>query len=57
MPTPTLDVEDADQLIALAESVIDGALRQLRARGGIDANQTLAYDLSHSASGLAAARR
>jgi (2S)-methylsuccinyl-CoA dehydrogenase len=56
MPTPTLDVEDADQLIALAESVIDGALRQLRARGGIDANQTLAYDLSHSASGLAAAR-
>jgi (2S)-methylsuccinyl-CoA dehydrogenase len=56
MPATALDVDLAEQLIVRGEAVLDGALRELRARGGIDANQTLAYDLSHSASGLAAAR-
>jgi (2S)-methylsuccinyl-CoA dehydrogenase len=56
MPAPALDVDVAEQLIARGETLLDGALRELRARGGIDANETLAYDLSHSASGLAAAR-
>src|ERR1700679_2793638 len=56
MSAPALDVDVAEQLIIQGEAVLNGALRQLRARGGIDANQTLAYDLSHAASGLAAAR-
>jgi (2S)-methylsuccinyl-CoA dehydrogenase len=50
------DIDVAEQLIARAEGVIEGALHQIRDRGGVDANQTLAYDLSHSASALAAAR-
>jgi (2S)-methylsuccinyl-CoA dehydrogenase len=56
MPEPTFDVDVADQLIARAEVVLETALRQLRDGGGVDANQSLAYDLSHSASALAAAR-
>ena len=56
MPETAFDVDAAEQLIARAEAVLTVALHQLRDRGGIDANQTLAYDLSHSASALAAAR-
>jgi (2S)-methylsuccinyl-CoA dehydrogenase len=56
MPEAAFDLDGADDLIARAETILDAALRQLRDRGGIDANQTLAYDLSHSASALAAAR-
>ena len=56
VPETAFDVDAADQLIARAEAVLTVALHQLRDRGGIDANQTLAYDLSHSASALAAAR-
>ncbi|MGH3732699.1 MAG: acyl-CoA dehydrogenase family protein [Acidimicrobiales bacterium] len=56
MPEPEFDVEVADDLINRASAVVDAALRELRSRGGIEANQTLAYDLSHSASALAAAR-
>src|ERR1700722_17574615 len=56
MPEASFDRDDAEDLIARAETILEAALRQLRDRGGIDANQTLAYDLSHSASALAAAR-
>ncbi len=44
------------ELIDRAQSIVDGALRQLAARGGIDEQQTLAYDLAHAASALATAR-
>jgi (2S)-methylsuccinyl-CoA dehydrogenase len=56
VPETAFDVDAADLLIAGAEDILELALHQLRDRGGIDANQTLAYDLSHSASALAAAR-
>jgi (2S)-methylsuccinyl-CoA dehydrogenase len=56
MPAADLDVDAAEQLIIAGETLLQGALRELRLRGGIDANQSLAYDLSHAASGLAAAR-
>ena len=36
--------------------VIDGALAALRDSGGIDAHQSLAYDVAHAASALATAR-
>ncbi|MHB8378752.1 MAG: acyl-CoA dehydrogenase family protein [Acidimicrobiales bacterium] len=56
MPTPTLDLDVATALIARADDVVAGALRELARRGGVDANETLAYDLAHAASALATAR-
>ncbi len=43
-------------LVARAQSIIDGALVQLSELGGIDAQQSLAYDVAHAASALATAR-
>jgi (2S)-methylsuccinyl-CoA dehydrogenase len=56
MPAPPLDTANAAHLVASAQSVIDGGISQLAARGGVDANQSLAYDLAHAASALATAR-
>ena len=56
MPTPPLDLDHAHDLVAKAQAVIDSGLRQLVERGGVDANQTLAYDLAHAASSVATAR-
>ncbi len=55
MPTPPLDLTAASQLVRDAHTVIDGALVQLAERGGVDAHQTLAYDVAHAASALATA--
>ncbi len=54
--TPALDLARASQLVSDAQSVIDSATAALRDSGGIDANQTLAYDVAHAASALATAR-
>ena len=55
MPSPiTLDV--ASELIDEAQRVIDGAVRQLKDRGGPDQEQSLAYDIAHAASAIATAR-
>jgi len=56
MPTPALDLDVAAALIDQADGVVTAALRELAARGGVDANETLAYDVAHAASSLAAAR-
>jgi len=56
MTTPTLDIELATDLIDRAEVIIQGGLKELVARGGIDANESFAYDLAHAASALATAR-
>jgi (2S)-methylsuccinyl-CoA dehydrogenase len=56
MPAPPLDLADATELLDLAQAVIDGALAALRDSGGIDAHQSLAYDIAHAASALATAR-
>ena len=53
---PPLDLEDASELIERAQSVIEGALVSLKRGGGVDARQTLAYDVAHAASALATAR-
>jgi len=39
-----------------AQRLIDAAVRELKARGGVDLNQTLAYDIAHAASAIATAR-
>jgi (2S)-methylsuccinyl-CoA dehydrogenase len=56
MPTPAPDLVEAADLVDRAQRLIDAALRELKARGGIDRNQTLAYDIAHSASAIATAR-
>jgi len=56
MPTPTLDLAEAADLIDRAQSIIDGAVRELKRRGGVDEHQTLAYDVAHGASAVATAR-
>ena len=55
MPSPApLDV--ASELVDQAQRVIDGAVRQLKDRGGPDQEQSLAYDVAHAASAIATAR-
>ena len=56
MPTPTFNIELASELIEQAQTIIDGALRSLAREGGIDANQTLAYDIAHASSAISTAR-
>ncbi len=56
MPAPALDLVNASELVERAQSVIDGALVALKKGGGVDAHQSLAYDLAHAASALATAR-
>jgi len=46
----------ASELIERAQSVIDGALVNLKRAGGVDAHQNLAYDVAHGASAIATAR-
>ena len=53
---PPLDLADASELLDRAQSVIDGALVNLKRSGGVDAHQSLAYDVAHAASALATAR-
>src|SRR5579863_9082589 len=54
--TPPLDLAQASALVERAQSVIDAALVALRDSGGIDAHQSLAYDLAHAARAVATAR-
>ncbi|MFZ0768758.1 MAG: acyl-CoA dehydrogenase family protein [Acidimicrobiales bacterium] len=56
MTSLALDIDVATDLIERAESVIRVALKELIALGGVDANQSFAYDLAHAASALATAR-
>jgi (2S)-methylsuccinyl-CoA dehydrogenase len=53
---PTLDLVEAADLVDRAQRLIDAAVRELKARGGVDLNQTLAYDIAHAASAIATAR-
>jgi len=53
---PPLDLANAAELVERARSVIDGALTSLKRDGGVDAHQSLAYDVAHAASALATAR-
>ena len=56
MTVPPLDLVNAAELVERAQSVIGGALISLKRGGGVDAHQSLAYDVAHAASALATAR-
>jgi (2S)-methylsuccinyl-CoA dehydrogenase len=46
----------AAEAVELAQRVVDVACATVRANGGIDANQVVAYDVAHAAAALATAR-
>src|ERR1035441_7127007 len=56
MTAPPLDHARTTELVARAQSVIDGAVAALGRGGGVDAYQSLAYDVAHASSALATAR-
>src|SRR6188474_481921 len=54
--TTAPDVPAAADAIDLADQVVAAAVRALAASGGPDVSQVLAYDIAHSAAGVATAR-
>ncbi len=57
MTTPPVPVLDgAAVAVELAQHLVDQACAAVRAHGGIDANQVVAYDVAHAAAALSSAR-
>ena len=56
MSSTSLQLNVASDVIAHADDVIRAAVKELHDRGGVDENETLAYDLAHAASAIATAR-
>ena len=55
--TPSAPVlAGAAEAVDLAQRLVDSACASVRDRGGIDANQVVAYDVAHAAAGLSSAR-
>jgi len=50
------DLTAAAAAVSLAQDVVDSAILTVKANGGVDPNQVVAYDLAHAASGIATAR-
>ena len=50
------DLAAAAAAVETASAAVDAAARHLAANGGVDPNQTIAYDLAHAASAVASAR-
>ena len=50
------DLIQAAAAVDVAQNVIDKAIASLKANGGVDANQVVAYDLAHAASAVGTAR-
>jgi (2S)-methylsuccinyl-CoA dehydrogenase len=50
------DLAGAAAAVDLAQELVDQACASLRGRGGIDANQVVAYDVSHAAAAVGTAR-
>jgi (2S)-methylsuccinyl-CoA dehydrogenase len=51
-----VDLQEAAAVIEVAAGVVRQGVDQLKARGGVDAEQVLAYDLAHAASAIETAR-
>ncbi len=55
-PLPAPDLDAASSALSIADAAVAAALRVLAARGGVDANQVLAYDVAHAAAAAATGR-
>ncbi|MGC2486185.1 MAG: acyl-CoA dehydrogenase family protein [Acidimicrobiales bacterium] len=55
MPTSLIDLDSPRHALAHADTIVDAAVHALRERGGVDRNQTFAFDLAHAASAVAVA--
>jgi (2S)-methylsuccinyl-CoA dehydrogenase len=53
---PIAPLAGAADAVDLAQRLVDQACASVRARGGIDANQVVAYDVAHAAAALGTAR-
>ena len=60
MVSPSTDsssvLAGAAEAVALAQRLVDAAGAAVRANGGVDANQVVAYDVAHAAAAVATAR-
>jgi (2S)-methylsuccinyl-CoA dehydrogenase len=54
-PTPST-LAAASDAVELAQDLVDSACEAVRANGGVDANQVVAYDVAHAAAAVATAR-
>ena len=52
----TAALAGAAEAVDLAQHLVDSACASIRGRGGIDANQVVAYDVAHAAAAVATAR-
>jgi (2S)-methylsuccinyl-CoA dehydrogenase len=52
---PAPDLKAATAAVSLADAVVNAAAALVAGRGGVDANQVIAYDLAHAAAGVAIA--
>ncbi len=52
----TAALASAAEAVDLAQQLVDSACASIRERGGIDANQVIAYDVAHAAAAVATAR-
>ncbi|MEI7654212.1 MAG: acyl-CoA dehydrogenase family protein [Actinomycetota bacterium] len=50
------EIQHAHQLVTTAQGIVDHGVRRLAELGGVDAQQSFAYDLSHAASAIATSR-
>jgi (2S)-methylsuccinyl-CoA dehydrogenase len=56
MTADTAALAGAAEAVDLAQELVDSACASIRGRGGIDANQVVAYDVAHAAAAVATAR-
>ena len=54
--TASSDLAAAAKAVALAQGIVDRAALHLRSNGGVEGNQSVAYDLAHTAAAVANAR-
>ncbi|HXY27353.1 MAG TPA: acyl-CoA dehydrogenase family protein, partial [Acidimicrobiales bacterium] len=54
--TTSADLVAAAQAVETAQQLVDAACAAVRAHGGVDANQVVAYDVAHAAAAVATAR-
>jgi len=55
MTDAPVDLTEATAALAVADAALATAVQALKAAGGADTNQVVAYDVSHAASALATA--